>query len=90
MQFACNNFQSDGALLSDIIGISSFEQIDFLFCEKVEYESNYFKMLSGGYDASFIYKIKGNKLYFYIDKSNGRYNKFKEFNLLKEFTEDNK
>ena len=40
----------------------------------MEYESNYFKMLSGGYDASFIYKIKGNKLYFYIDKSNGRYN----------------
>jgi heat shock protein HslJ len=73
----CNNFISEANLLSDLIGLNDFEQIDFLFCEKVDYESNYFKMLSGAYDVSFIYKIKGNKLYFYIDKSNGRYNNFR-------------
>ena len=79
----CNKFNIDGELSSHIIQFSSFNQIDYLYCEDiVVYENDYFKMFRNEYNSTrFIYKITNNKLYFYLDKKDQNFHNLNVFNF---------
>ncbi len=78
----CNNFNCIGDLTSNLIEIGSFNQIDYLICDSIEFEVEYFKTLNNEYQSTrFIYKIENNNLLLYLDFNDSNFASFKSFKL---------